>query len=355
MSPKILIISTHIAPEKGFGGPSVSIRRFIDILRGRNIPYLAISSGSKTKTYEHNDSIEFVYKYIGSGRNGFTLKLLNRLLLEISKTNWILINGITTWPNFLGIFFGGILGKKIILFPRGGLESGRIDDWNILKKSVFKFQCFFLKIGIYRDNTLIVSATESEYNKNIIRSSKDLILPNIILRKFKPTTQRSIDILFVGRFSREKGIDRLDDLLLSKSEKFSIVLVLAGTDILTRAGLKKRYGHIKRLTILYDMDYEELDKIYQNSKLLFFPSYKENFGNVLIEAVNNGVLPIVFNDTHWSFLSSDFGLNVENLDKILSSTETERSNLYESAYDSIEKRYYKHTSESLKYVLQLIS
>jgi glycosyltransferase involved in cell wall biosynthesis len=58
----------------------------------------------------------------------------------------------------------------------------------------------------------------------------------------------------------------------------------------------------------------ELQEEYKKASVLIFPSRMENFGNVVVEALDEGTMLCVTNDTHWSvLLEDDLALKTENL------------------------------------------
>lgn len=323
-SNKFLAISTHIYPTQGFGGPSISFRVIIDFLNSKNISYSLLSTtSSKTYLFNNNGNCEYFFQSYFQHKLGFAPLLFLKFLSLLRSHNGFIINGLTTFPNFCGLLVAFIFKRKVIILPRGGLEFGRTADWSKIKKIFFKIQLLLIKSLNVSGLLYLIYATESEMSKCLLNNSKNKsVVPNILPSFFdvakKNKKNKDIDLLYVGRYSKEKGIDRLLDLLSKHQvlENKVIYLVFSGLE-------SNQYKSICKIvdgldcTVLINLERKELLKIYSRSKILYFPSYIENFGNVLVEAVAYDVLPIVHIDTHWNYLINLFGVDLEYLINIL--------------------------------------
>ena len=319
-----ILISTHTVPTRGFGGPSVSFRNVINMIALKGISYTLLTTDPK-KSFEKKDGLnnEIFFKSFIFHKLGFSLTYIWRLIIELKSSEVVLINGLTTFINFSAILFSYLFKiKKVVLFPRGGLENGRTDNWSFIKKIIFYLQLKIIDKLALKNKLMVVYASKSELEKTSNKFSFNYcILPNInqnlFANNFKNNIERNIDILYVGRNSPEKGIDRLFQILEIVNKKptisFNVIFDNIAADELKI--IKKKYNNIK---FMVGVDNNSVLKIMAKSKFLFFPSYVENYGNVLVEAVSKGVIPIVYHDTHWSILIDKFGLNVGFLNKLIS-------------------------------------
>lgn len=96
-------------------------------------------------------------------------------------------------------------------------------------------------------------------------------------------------LLFVGRISRNKGIDELFHAFESVSSKFpEMTLTLAGPgklpDIPDKIAQKVCY--------LGMVDHEKLPALYGNYDILLLPSHSEGLPNVILEAMASGLVVI---------------------------------------------------------------
>jgi glycosyltransferase involved in cell wall biosynthesis/predicted metal-dependent phosphoesterase TrpH len=98
------------------------------------------------------------------------------------------------------------------------------------------------------------------------------------------------NILYVGRISREKGVDLLADAYLEAHQRDRrLHLVLAGRGP-EEEDLRKRLG--ARATFLGWLEGDELANTYASADLLVFPSTTDTFGQVILEAQASG-LPVL--------------------------------------------------------------
>jgi glycosyltransferase involved in cell wall biosynthesis len=101
---------------------------------------------------------------------------------------------------------------------------------------------------------------------------------------------RSFNIGFVGRFVESKGIDTLIEALSLLPEDCRLLLV--STTRLTQQfkSLAEKYGVSKRIKVIEGKPHQELPKYLKEMDVLVLPSkttptWKEQFGRVLIEAM----------------------------------------------------------------------
>jgi glycosyltransferase involved in cell wall biosynthesis len=235
---KILAISTHTYPTQGFGGPSISFRVIIDFLNSKNVSSTLLSTTPYNPyVINNNGNSEYFFKSYFFHKLGFAPLLFLKFLILLRSHNGFIINGLTTFPNFCGLLVAYIFKKKVLITPRGGLEFGRTDDWSIIKKMFFKIQILILESLNNSGQLYLVYATESEMYKCLFNKIKNKsVFPNILPSYFeiaaKLKQDKDIDLLYVGRYSKEKGIDRLLDLL-SKHEVLVdkvIYLVFSGLE-----------------------------------------------------------------------------------------------------------------------------
>jgi glycosyltransferase involved in cell wall biosynthesis/predicted metal-dependent phosphoesterase TrpH len=102
--------------------------------------------------------------------------------------------------------------------------------------------------------------------------------------------QRTFNVLYVGRLSKEKGIDLLADaFLIARDRDPSLHLVLAGRGPEEDA-LRSRLGDAA--TFLGWVEGDELPQVYASADLFMFASTTDTFGQVILEAQASG-LPVL--------------------------------------------------------------
>jgi glycosyltransferase involved in cell wall biosynthesis len=303
---KTLCISTHLYPTTGFGGPSISFNTLLDYFKNNNHEFTAVSA-TNLETYNNKDT-KFHKIYFKSNfllKYGWSFGLFIYLFKNLKNHENIIINGVTNFPLFLGIVLSNFFKKNVYIFTRGGLEVSRVNEWSLSKRYYYKLNIYFLDLINKNNKLTLVYQSQDEKNKSNVSSQKAIICSNYSEDFFKNYNKdfTNLNVLYVGRFSPEKGSVRLLELMEFFSENDThhntLSLAIASNDEVEEL---QKYASCKNIFIQYNLDKNELSKLYQNSNVIFFPSYKENFGNALVEGVASGLLPIVYEDTHWSVL-----------------------------------------------------
>lgn len=302
----ILCISTHLYPTVGYGGPSVSFDNFLNFLEANKKNFTAVSA-TNVDSYSkgNNNYLRLFFKSRFLLKYGFSIRLFTFIYRNRDNYDSFIINGITNFPLFFGILVGYYSKKKVFIFTRGGLETSRLKEWNNFKKFYYNLNIKFLnKINLAK-NLFLVYQSKDEKIKSCLDAHNTLICSNYSTDSFKNVKKefKNLNILYVGRFSPEKGSERLlkfldyfNDIPNSTSKIF---LAIASNEEILEL---RKYKNNKRISIQYNLNKSELDKLYEKTNVIFFPSYKENFGNALVEGVINGLVPVVYEDTHWSLL-----------------------------------------------------
>lgn len=105
-------------------------------------------------------------------------------------------------------------------------------------------------------------------------------------------------LLFVGRFKKSKGVDKLLDSFSELSDEFpSLELTLVGEGPLesTLRSMTDRYGLSQRVNFEGRVDNEKLPKIYAESTLFGLPSTAEGLPRTILESLACGT-PVVCSD-----------------------------------------------------------
>lgn len=110
----------------------------------------------------------------------------------------------------------------------------------------------------------------------------------------KPETDKENVVLFVGRLSREKGLDYLIDIWARIENRFpdwKLMIVGDGPERKKTEDKIKEYGlrHVEML------GFQSPEPYYAKAKIFCMTSIFEGFGLVLIEAMAYGAVPIAFN------------------------------------------------------------
>lgn len=159
--------------------------------------------------------------------------------------------------------------------------------YKILVKNVYKHSVF-----TDQDKQILVNKLGFKNVFKIIRPYK--------LEKYdiELTEGNTLDILFLGRMSKAKGLDILikiiDGLNISNPEMCRFIIAGSGDKhyetIIKNLALK--YNNINYLGYI---DNSKIDTIYRKSDIVIMPSLYETTGAMIFEGAKYGVLPIISN------------------------------------------------------------
>lgn len=202
-------------------------------------------------------------------------------------------------------------GYKAVLSPHGMLEPWIMARhyWTrkfpalllYQKKAIVKADCLHATAESEKDNLLKLG-----YNDKIEIIANGIDVENIIM---KTDWQRKKQILFLSRIHIKKGIEFLLEAVAElKKELSGYIIHIAGE------GDEHYINKIKEKAILLGVESivdfcggvygEKKWRLYRDADVFVLPTYSENFGIVIAEALASGTPVITTNGTPWEELDS---------------------------------------------------
>lgn len=217
------------------------------------------------------------------------------------KFDFIHLHSVFLWPTWMAARLAYRQGVPYIVSPRGMLVSDLIQRKSRWVKSIW--------ISLIEKKTLSQSASvhvttdaEGEEIKKLNLDIPSLFcVPNGL---DIPSRDGSVDadyidtlpkpyVLFLGRVNWKKGLDRL---IQSWKTIQSVHLIVAGNDEENYQPkleeLAEKEGVRERVHFIGSVEGNRKWALYKHAKLFVLPSYSENFGNVVLEAMIMGC-PVV--------------------------------------------------------------
>ncbi|MCI5140783.1 MAG: glycosyltransferase, partial [Candidatus Electrothrix sp. ATG1] len=205
------------------------------------------------------------------------------------------------WPVYAAAMAAQQAGVPYLFAPRGMLERGLIRRKSWLKKSLW-IQCFGKKILSGAAALQVTTRREAEQIKALNLPVPHLVhIPNGIDPHevqdgnengngvAKRQWGKAGYVLFLSRINWKKGLDRL---IYAWGCGLDLPLVIAGNDeeqyTLKLMALAKEQGVGRHIHFIGQVAGAEKWALYKGAKLLVLPSYSENFGNVVLEAMAAG-------------------------------------------------------------------
>ncbi|HCY77262.1 MAG TPA: hypothetical protein DHV28_15190 [Ignavibacteriales bacterium] len=317
---KILHIIPSYMPAFRFGGPiqSVHLLNKTLIKKGVEVDVLTTNAGLSQEQREQIlrqaqddkerwndvDGVRVKYvSFIGYEHFNFSLTYVRELKNIIKNYDLVHITAIWNFPVLIGMLMGVLYNKPFIISPRGALYSETVKA----RKSTIKKIYFnaLLKPLIKKSNSIhFTSELDRDRFFEYTKISKNyFIVPNGLeldrifsvvkfsaeATKFDLFTNNKY-ILFLGRINFIKGLDILIRAFSNLPAEFKeINLIIAGPDNEDYSYFLKKIiseNNLKERVLFTGMlNFEEKICFLKHAELFVLPSYSENFGNVVIEAM----------------------------------------------------------------------
>jgi len=307
---KILFINTHFIPDYHFGGVVESGSKIYKHLKRitKDISLVTVSKNPKN-VYEHLENKEQCYKSIIAHRWGFSLSLIFGLWRQIKKSDVVFINGTVTFPTILAQIYSLIQKKPFIVSLRGAIEPWRMNHKKWKKYYYFKFIVIPL---LKKANNIHVTAQQEIDSLSLLGIKKYCLVSNGIdieqygtlpdKYSFKEVAEDKFVFLFMSRMDKEKGLDILIDSyrkFIQSNKNHNSILLLVGPDnqnYLDSLNLDFNELNIKYIQGIYG---DKKIEVIRRSDVVLLPSYNENFGNIIAEALACERAVITTTGTPW--------------------------------------------------------
>jgi len=320
---KILIVSPFFYPAYAYGGPIEVLYRFGKswLAQKHQVNVVTINAGLDKasavdpKKWVQVEGMSVRYcKRIGFAAVSFGM--LNVLCKEVRRADVIWLNCVYSFPTIPTLILCRIFHKKLIWTTHGALQQWEGTRKKALKK-VWNFIC---QIVIPNDAVLhFTSNQEAAESVKKIKNIKHIIVPNGVFVPSKLQDKKvseKVNLLFLGRIDRKKGLENLlSAITLVDQTKYRLVIYGSGEGGYVNE-IRKLIKTLKVdgiVTFNGSVARTELERIFAEADVFIFPSYTENFGNVVAEALAHAVPVIASRGTPWEELEIHrCGLWVEN-------------------------------------------
>jgi len=257
----------------------------------------------------------------------FKLEKEFRQLLEKEKPDIVHINGIWMPQSWLFQKVAQKQGIQVVLSPHGMLEPYIINRHPYKKKiALALYQQKALKRVHYFHAT---AQSELDQIRKLGFQQEAEIIPNgIELTPLKRKTEWKAvqNILFLSRVHPKKGIELLIEAVAKLQNKELKISIAGEGDESYIAELKQL---CKEKNVGEQFDFvggvygEQKWELYHQADLFVLPTYSENFGIVVAEALATGLPVITTTGTPWQELETEncgwwIDLSVENLEEAIS-------------------------------------
>lgn len=250
----------------------------------------------------------------------------NTTLISLEKNKFFLYNFIVFYRVLLKyINYNQHNNRKFIIHDHGlWLESNIaagliayfkkipviVSTHGMLEPWALKHQIIKKKIAwyIYQKWLLIIpkmihvtAQSEKQSIQNLLPKKNIRIIPLGVKKIVTPSTCQNKTAIFLSRIHIVKGLEILIDAWIEMDQDWQ--LIIAGpSDALYLETLKQKIKHLgltNRITFIGPIYDEEKINLLTKASLFILPSYSENFGIVIAEAMMAGLPIITTNTTPW--------------------------------------------------------
>lgn len=313
---RVLHVVPTYYPATYFGGPIVSLLGLCNALAGLSDIDLCVlttdSSGPTRKArldipsapVRAPEGYDIYYCRKWWGRE-FSGELLRRLYPLIRRSDVVHLTGVYSFPTIPTLVLCRWLQKPVVWSPRGSLQRWKGSTHTRLK-SLWEGMCSRLLVP-GRCVLHVTSAQEAEESRHRVACAAVRIVENgvdipsqVPARTWKPA--RQLRLLFMGRLDPKKGIENLLHAMLQLEP--TAVLTICGSgdpsyesalgqlaDGLGLSGRVRFEGHVTGAAKL---------RAFTEADICVMPSYTENFGMVVSEALAHGVPVLASDRTPWA-------------------------------------------------------
>jgi glycosyltransferase involved in cell wall biosynthesis len=298
------------------GGPSRSVCNLCNSLAdlGNNIALFSLKdrSYSQNRCTPLNANVLVNISDESIFLNSLSLLFYRDLKKFISRQKISIIHDHGLWIS--NNYISSILSKKnhipFVLSPRGMLES-----WSLTQKSYKKRLAFLLYQDAILKQVDMFFATSKEEYQNIRKRGLQqpvAIIPNAVyipnekhITPKRKKTDSNYRILFLSRIHKKKGLINLVRAW-SKLRTPNWKITIAGNDSDNHQSevIKEinNLGVNQFFEFVGSVEGKDKEDLFQHSDLFILPSFSENFGIVVAEALSYGIPVITTKATPWSSL-----------------------------------------------------
>lgn len=310
---KVLIVTPGYHPAKNYGGPVISVSNIVANL-GERFQFSIFTSNNEFK--ESARLVEDNSKPIEVGNakvyylddNMMKKKYLLRLIKSISP-DIVYINALFHYKLTLPIL---MICKQMkipnIIAPRGGLCANAL-NFGRNKKIAYIRAIKFLgltKVSGFQST----SPEETEAINKLFSDNKNRIyaisnLPAPIEKNGKKRVKKidELKMVFFSRIHPKKNLKYAIECVAQAKGKINFDIYGPIED---QTYWNECLELIKRcpdnITIQYKgyLDHENIPDTLANYHVFFFPTLSENYGHVIVEALESGCLVLLSNNTPWN-------------------------------------------------------
>lgn len=303
---RLLHIAPNYLPAWRYGGPIRSVHGLCRAL---------VELGHEVHVYTTNvdgpgtldvplgvpvdrDGVKVWYFPVGFPRRIFHSPAMRIMLAEqVGEFDFVHLHSTYLWPMWAAARAARKAGVPYVLTPRGTLVKELVQSksryvktaWICLIEHRTIREAAFLHVTSEHEAVALSHFNFRLPPVEIIPNGIDVALSHLLGAAVSAHERSGSVILFLGRLSWEKGLDRLIPAI---TQLPNARLLIAGNDDkgyrAVLEALAVRHNVNAQVEFLGPVYGEEKERLFSSADIVVVPSYSENFGNVVLEAWARG-------------------------------------------------------------------
>jgi len=311
-SMKVLHVTPSYLPAYVYGGPIRSTHQMNLGLAARGVTVRVLTTDANgperlaesgtTVTYAPGLTVQYCPRTF---MPDISLGLLGRLHRAIAWADVVHVTAVYSFSTIPTLAWSALLGKPLFWSPRGALQ-----EWEASPKRGLKAVWDEVCTVFAGRNTTILAASEREAEAARIRfpqiqvrvSENGVAIPERVAHR----PDGRFRILFLGRLHPIKGIENLlaacAQLRAEMGDAFVLRLAGPADPVYLRSlqELVQRSGLVSVVEFLGPVAEANKAELFADADVLVLPSFSENFGLVVAEALAHAVPVIVSKHAPWA-------------------------------------------------------
>lgn len=323
--PRVAIITTHIAPARGYGGIAECTARVAQAWGEAGIDVILCASDASEGRPLRLDELDMppgvrpvLYRAQILHRWGFGLGAVPALWSACRQADLVYVSGVGTWPTSLAGLFCRWLRRPFAVGVHGGLMAGHVAHIRAHKPLKRLFYQLITLPTLRR--ACVIHATsriEADGVAALLPDAPIAIVPNAVdMGAWQPLPPRQPDggltVGYVGRLSPEKGILPFLDVWLTTCRPGDRLLVAgAGEGAYAEQFATRAAAAGGTVECLGYVDAAAVRSMLARCDITVLPSglgeggLRENFGNVVVESMALARPVMVTSGMAWDGVEQD--------------------------------------------------
>jgi glycosyltransferase involved in cell wall biosynthesis len=325
---RILHVTPAFYPAHGYGGPIQTVYQLCRYLAraGGDVRVLTTNADGLGRVLDVDVSRETLVDGLRVcysrrlARHAVSPALVRRLRSHVSWADVVHLTAVYSFPTMPTLAACRLLGRPVVWSPRGALQRWA-GSRRVRIKRGWEALC-----GVIAPPRLVMHCTSAEEAAESVKAfprHPTAVIANGV--EIPETTEHRngsgrFRVLYLGRFDPKKGIENLLlgwRRLVDTSRDRTCVLTLAGGgDPRYLHAIRERIGALGLnggVVLAGEVSGRQKEELFWNTDVLVMPSYTENFGVVIAEALAHAVPVVASKGTPWRRIEEvGCGLWVDN-------------------------------------------